>query len=110
VEEIFNGRSESREFAVQTTDFADEYGANSGNKPVISRVYPADFPLTGNCQQRQVRSSLNPPPVIPYDGKSWISLSAYWQSVVRGLFLLVVVILQSRLAAKDPSGSAKAST
>lgn len=44
------------------------------------------------------------------NGMGWISLSAYWQSVVRGLFLLVVVILQSRLAAKDPSASAKAST
>ena len=27
----------------------------------------------------------------------WISLSAYWQSVIRGAFLLLVVILQSRL-------------
>ena len=44
------------------------------------------------------------------NGMGWISLSAYWQSVVRGLFLLVVVILQSRLAAKDQSGSPKAST
>jgi ribose transport system permease protein len=44
------------------------------------------------------------------NGMGWISLSAYWQSVVRGLFLLVVVILQSRLAAKDPTGSPKAST
>jgi ribose/xylose/arabinose/galactoside ABC-type transport system permease subunit len=44
------------------------------------------------------------------NGMGWISLSAYWQSVVRGLFLLVVVILQSRLAAKDPGGSPKAST
>jgi galactofuranose transport system permease protein len=32
------------------------------------------------------------------NGMGWISLSAYWQSVVRGLFLLIVVILQSRLA------------
>jgi ribose transport system permease protein len=31
------------------------------------------------------------------NGIGWISLSAYWQSVVRGIFLLVVVILQSRL-------------
>ncbi|MEO3433647.1 ABC transporter permease [Inquilinus sp. CAU 1745] len=31
------------------------------------------------------------------NGKGLISLSAYWQSVVRGAFLLVVVILQSRL-------------
>lgn len=44
------------------------------------------------------------------NGMGWISLSAYWQSVVRGLFLLVVVILQSRLTAKDPAGSPKAST
>lgn len=32
------------------------------------------------------------------NGMGWISLSAYWQSVVRGAFLFVVVILQSRLA------------
>ncbi len=31
------------------------------------------------------------------NGKGWISLSAYWQSVIRGLFLLAVVLLQSRL-------------
>ena len=43
------------------------------------------------------------------NGMGWISLSAYWQSVIRGLFLLVVVILQSRLTAKDPTGSPKAS-
>ena len=34
------------------------------------------------------------------NGMGWISLSAYWQSVVRGLFLLVVVVLQSRLATR----------
>jgi ribose/xylose/arabinose/galactoside ABC-type transport system permease subunit len=33
------------------------------------------------------------------NGMGWISLSAYWQSVIRGGFLLLVVILQSRLAA-----------
>ncbi|HET6467376.1 MAG TPA: ABC transporter permease [Geminicoccaceae bacterium] len=32
------------------------------------------------------------------NGMGWISLSAYWQSVIRGAFLLLVVILQSRLA------------
>ena len=35
------------------------------------------------------------------NGLGWISLSAYWQSVIRGLFLLTVVILQSRLTARD---------
>ncbi len=35
------------------------------------------------------------------NGMGWISLSAYWQSVVRGVFLLVVVILQSRLSSRD---------
>ena len=35
------------------------------------------------------------------NGIGWISLSAYWQSVVRGVFLLVVVILQSRLSSRD---------
>src|SRR5690606_5331490 len=31
------------------------------------------------------------------NGMGWISLSAYWQSVLRGAFLLFVVILQARL-------------
>jgi ribose/xylose/arabinose/galactoside ABC-type transport system permease subunit len=31
------------------------------------------------------------------NGRGFISLSAYWQSVIRGAFLLIVVILQSRL-------------
>jgi ribose transport system permease protein len=35
------------------------------------------------------------------NGLGWISLSAYWQSVVRGVFLLAVVILQSRLVARE---------
>ena len=35
------------------------------------------------------------------NGLGVISLSAYWQSVIRGGFLLVVVVLQSRLAARD---------
>ncbi len=35
------------------------------------------------------------------NGLGWISLSAYWQSVIRGLFLLAVVILQSRLTSKE---------
>jgi ribose transport system permease protein len=34
------------------------------------------------------------------NGMGWISLSAYWQSVVRGVFLLLVVVLQSRLATR----------
>ncbi len=34
------------------------------------------------------------------NGMGWISLSAYWQSVIRGAFLLLVVILQSRLTAR----------
>ncbi|WP_181700968.1 ABC transporter permease [Chthonobacter albigriseus] len=32
------------------------------------------------------------------NGKGWISLSAYWQSVIRGLFLLAFVLLQARIA------------
>jgi ribose/xylose/arabinose/galactoside ABC-type transport system permease subunit len=32
------------------------------------------------------------------NGMGWISLSAYWQSVIRGVFLLIVVLLQVRLA------------
>ena len=31
------------------------------------------------------------------NGMGWISLSAYWQSVIRGAFLLVVVIIQARV-------------
>ena len=31
------------------------------------------------------------------NGRGFISLSAYWQSVIRGAFLLIVVIMQSRL-------------
>ncbi|MBL6454631.1 hypothetical protein JMJ55_04800 [Belnapia sp. T6] len=33
------------------------------------------------------------------NGRGTISLSVYWQSVIRGLFLLVVVLLQARLLA-----------
>lgn len=36
------------------------------------------------------------------NGMGWISLSAYWQSVVRGAFLFVVVVLQSRLSKSVP--------
>lgn len=32
------------------------------------------------------------------NGKGWISLSSSWQTVVRGVFLLVVVILQAKIA------------
>jgi len=35
------------------------------------------------------------------NGLGWISLSAYWQSVIRGLFLMVVVIFQSRLVVRQ---------
>ncbi|WP_026871729.1 ABC transporter permease [Inquilinus limosus] len=34
------------------------------------------------------------------NGLGWISLSAYWQSVIRGAFLLLVVVIQSRLVAR----------
>jgi galactofuranose transport system permease protein len=34
------------------------------------------------------------------NGLGWISLSAYWQSVIRGAFLLVVVAIQARLTAR----------
>ena len=36
------------------------------------------------------------------NGLGWISLSAYWQSVIRGAFLLLVVLLQSRLTSRVP--------
>lgn len=32
------------------------------------------------------------------NGMGWISLSAYWQSVIRGAFLLAVVLIQARLS------------
>lgn len=35
------------------------------------------------------------------NGLGWISLSAYWQSVIRGVFLMVVVIFQSRLVVRQ---------
>jgi ribose transport system permease protein len=35
------------------------------------------------------------------NGLGWISLSAYWQSVIRGVFLLIVVILQAQLASRS---------
>ncbi len=37
------------------------------------------------------------------NGLGVISLSAYWQSVIRGLFLMLVVVLQSRLARRGPA-------
>jgi ribose transport system permease protein len=36
------------------------------------------------------------------NARGGISLSAYWQSVIRGAFLLVVVILQNRLLRRRP--------
>ena len=36
------------------------------------------------------------------NGLGWISLSAYWQSVIRGAFLLLVVLLQARLTSRAP--------
>ena len=35
------------------------------------------------------------------NGMGWISLSAYWQSVVRGAFLFVVVVLQAKLSLRQ---------
>src|SRR5918994_216708 len=35
------------------------------------------------------------------NGLGWISLSAYWQSVIRGVFLLLVVAIQARLVARS---------
>jgi ribose/xylose/arabinose/galactoside ABC-type transport system permease subunit len=37
------------------------------------------------------------------NGLGWISLSAYWQSVIRGAFLLVVVVLQAKLMTRHRS-------
>jgi galactofuranose transport system permease protein len=34
------------------------------------------------------------------NGLGWISLSAYWQSVIRGAFLLLVVAIQARLSVR----------
>ncbi len=38
-------------------------------------------------------------------GASFEGISAYWQTVVRGLFLLIVVVLQSRLALRRGAGT-----
>jgi len=35
------------------------------------------------------------------NGLGWISRSAYWQSVIRGVFLMTVVIFQSRLVVRQ---------
>ena len=35
------------------------------------------------------------------NGRGWITLSTYWQSVIRGMFLLVVVASQARLGRKE---------
>jgi galactofuranose transport system permease protein len=39
------------------------------------------------------------------NGLGWISLSAYWQSVVRGAFLLLVVTTQARLVARTEASA-----
>jgi len=39
------------------------------------------------------------------NGLGWISLSAYWQSVIRGAFLLLVVAIQARLTARTEAAS-----
>jgi len=43
------------------------------------------------------------------NGRGTFSLSAYWQSVIRGLFLLVVVVLQARLAGRSAPRAAQTS-
>jgi ribose/xylose/arabinose/galactoside ABC-type transport system permease subunit len=35
------------------------------------------------------------------NGQGWISLSAYWQSVIRGMFLLLFVLLQAKIAGRS---------
>ena len=48
------------------------------------------------------------------NGLGYISLSAYWQSVIRGVFLLLVIVLQARVlkqrAHKRPTADAAAGT
>ena len=39
------------------------------------------------------------------NGLGWISLSAYWQSVIRGAFLLLVVAIQARLTARTEAAT-----
>ncbi len=41
------------------------------------------------------------------NGRGTISLSVYWQSVIRGLFLLVVVVLQAKLLATRTAPAAR---
>jgi ribose/xylose/arabinose/galactoside ABC-type transport system permease subunit len=40
------------------------------------------------------------------NGLGWISLSAYWQSVIRGALLLIVVAIQARLVARTDEAHA----
>jgi ribose transport system permease protein len=39
------------------------------------------------------------------NGMGWIRLSAYWQSVIRGGFLLLVVILQAKLMTREEAAA-----
>jgi ribose transport system permease protein len=41
------------------------------------------------------------------NGMGWLSLSAYWQSVIRGIFLLVVVVIQSIYTRSAPPGGTR---
>ena len=36
------------------------------------------------------------------NGLEYVSLSAYWQSVIRGAFLLLVIVLQARVLKRSP--------
>ena len=44
------------------------------------------------------------------NGLGWISLSAYWQSVIRGAFLLLVVAIQARLSMRTEERGLRAGT
>jgi ribose transport system permease protein len=39
------------------------------------------------------------------NGRGVISLSAYWQMVIRGAFLFVVIVFQSRVASSGKKGT-----
>ena len=40
------------------------------------------------------------------NGLGWITLSAYWQSVIRGVFLLAVIILQAKISKRGARAAA----
>jgi hypothetical protein len=82
-----SGGAVARPTARKGNDYRQSYVHLFGGE---GRMYPA---LVGVLLLGLIFNILN-----FENGRGSISLSAYWQSVIRGTFLLVVVIVQSRLS------------